>query len=114
MEEDVDSDDRGHSASHPGYRRRQLRFLAWKLLSQMSSYVFFLAVAPVLRYGPNGNRFPLSSSPIKLTDTVMPELGVGFIPKPFQQPHPPIMMTAMSPFSDSMKTAGMRVPGCMR
>lgn len=50
---------------------------------------------------------------IKLADTVMPELGVGFIPKPFQLPHPPVMMTAMSPFSDSVKTAGMRGWGPM-
>ncbi|MGY0194373.1 LLM class flavin-dependent oxidoreductase [Leptothrix sp. BB-4] len=45
---------------------------------------------------------------IQLSQTVMPELGVGYIPKPFQLPHPPIMMTAMSPFSDSVKTAGQR------
>ena len=50
---------------------------------------------------------------IKLSDTVMPELGVGYIPKPYQLPHPPIMMTAMSPFSDSVKTAGMRGWGPM-
>lgn len=45
---------------------------------------------------------------IKLSETVMPALGVGYIPKPFQLPHPPISMTAMSPFSDSCKTAGLR------
>jgi alkanesulfonate monooxygenase SsuD/methylene tetrahydromethanopterin reductase-like flavin-dependent oxidoreductase (luciferase family) len=50
---------------------------------------------------------------IKLADTVMPALGVGYIPKPFQLPHPPIMMTAMSPFSDSCKTAGLRGWGPM-
>lgn len=50
---------------------------------------------------------------IKLSDTVIPELGVGYIPKPLQQPHPPIMMTAMSPFSSSMKTAGERGWGPM-
>lgn len=50
---------------------------------------------------------------IKLSQTVMPELGVGYIPKPFQLPHPPIMMTAMSPFSDSVKTAGQRGWGPM-
>lgn len=50
---------------------------------------------------------------IKLSETVMPDLGVGFIPKPFQQPHPPIMMTAMSPFSDSVKTAAIRGWGPM-
>ncbi|MDQ5897695.1 MAG: hypothetical protein QG612_1781 [Pseudomonadota bacterium] len=50
---------------------------------------------------------------IKLSQTVMPELGVGYIPKPYQLPHPPIMMTAMSPFSDSVKTAGLRGWGPM-
>lgn len=29
------ADDRGHSAHHPGYRRRQLRFLSLKLFSQV-------------------------------------------------------------------------------
>jgi len=37
--------------------------------------------------------------------TVIPELGVGTIGKPLQQPHPPILATAMSPFSGSVKTA---------
>lgn len=50
---------------------------------------------------------------IKLQDTVIPELGVGYIPKPYQKPYPPIMMTAMSPFSDSVKTAAMRGWGPM-
>lgn len=50
---------------------------------------------------------------IKIADTVIPELGVGYIAKPYQRPHPPIMMTAMSPFSDSMKTAGIRGWGPM-
>lgn len=29
------ADDRGHSAHHPGYRRRQMRFLTLKLFSQV-------------------------------------------------------------------------------
>jgi alkanesulfonate monooxygenase SsuD/methylene tetrahydromethanopterin reductase-like flavin-dependent oxidoreductase (luciferase family) len=37
--------------------------------------------------------------------TLIPELGVGTIGKPLQQPHPPILSTAMSPFSGSVKTA---------
>jgi alkanesulfonate monooxygenase SsuD/methylene tetrahydromethanopterin reductase-like flavin-dependent oxidoreductase (luciferase family) len=40
-----------------------------------------------------------------LSGTVIPELGVGYIGKPLQQPHPPILSTAMSPFSGSVKTA---------
>ena len=37
IEEDLPEyeDDRGHSAHHPGYRRRQLRFLSLKLFSQV-------------------------------------------------------------------------------
>jgi len=50
---------------------------------------------------------------VKLTDNIIPELGVGYMPKPLQQPHPPISMTAMSPFSDSVKTAALRGWGAM-
>lgn len=37
IEEDLEEykDDRGHSAHHPGYRRRQLRFLSLKIFSQV-------------------------------------------------------------------------------
>ena len=37
IEEDLEAyaDDRGHSAHHPGYRRRQLRFLTLKIFSQV-------------------------------------------------------------------------------
>lgn len=34
------------------------------------------------------------------------ELGLGFLLKPFQQPHPPIAMSVMSPFSGTAKRAG--------
>jgi alkanesulfonate monooxygenase SsuD/methylene tetrahydromethanopterin reductase-like flavin-dependent oxidoreductase (luciferase family) len=50
---------------------------------------------------------------ISLKQMVIPELGVGFVPKPYQKPHPEIAMTAMSPFSDSVKTAAMRGFGPM-
>lgn len=50
---------------------------------------------------------------VKIKDTVIPELGVGYMAKPYQLPHPPIMMTAMSPFSDSVKTAAIRGWGPM-
>lgn len=62
IEEDLPeyADDRGHSAHHPGYRRRQLRFLGLKIFSQICAFIYFLAVVPVLRYGPNKRRFPFS------------------------------------------------------
>lgn len=65
-EEDLNPDDRGHSNQHPGYRRRQMRFLAWKLLSQLSSGVFFLVIIPVLRYGQNKKDYPYSGRKLDL------------------------------------------------
>ncbi len=43
-----------------------------------------------------------------ISQTLIPELGVGSIPKPFQLPHPPIASTAMSPYSGSVSTAVQR------
>jgi len=81
IEEDLDADDRGHSNSHPGYRRRQFRFLTWKLLSQFQSYLFYIVLAPVLRWGPNQHRFPLSESDFKFTGTILEQslqtMGLG-------------------------------------
>ncbi len=45
---------------------------------------------------------------IRLKKTVDEETGIGYIPKPLQQPHPPIAMPAMSRNSPSMKFAGRR------
>lgn len=50
---------------------------------------------------------------ISLKDMVIPELGVGYIPKPYQRPHPEITMTAMSPYSGSVKVAAQRGFGPM-
>lgn len=84
IEEDLPeyADDRGHSAHHPGYRRRQLRFLVMKIFSQLSAYVYFLTLVPVLRYGPNNRRFPFSEvvagtqekpATLLLSDTLLDE-----------------------------------------
>lgn len=40
-----------------------------------------------------------------IEQTVIPEIHVGSMLKPYQQPHPPIFSTAMSPFSDSIRIA---------
>ncbi len=45
---------------------------------------------------------------IRLKKTVDSETGIGYIPKPLQQPHPPIAIPGMSRNSPSMKTAGRR------
>lgn len=43
---------------------------------------------------------------IKVTDNINPELGMGWMLKPYQQPHPPIAISVMSPFSGTAKFAG--------
>ena len=45
---------------------------------------------------------------VKLTEEIVPELGIGYLPRTFQKPHPPIAISAMSPFSESVKTAAKR------
>ncbi len=38
----------------------------------------------------------------------MPDIGQGFLPKPFQKPHPPIVVTAVAPFSAGVTEAAAR------
>jgi len=38
----------------------------------------------------------------------IPELGQGFLPKPLQKPHPPIVVTAVAPFSKGVTEAAAR------
>lgn len=45
---------------------------------------------------------------IDMKDWTHHDIKLGYVPKPFQQPHPPIAMSAMSPFSGSLKYAGER------
>jgi alkanesulfonate monooxygenase SsuD/methylene tetrahydromethanopterin reductase-like flavin-dependent oxidoreductase (luciferase family) len=45
---------------------------------------------------------------IRLKKNVDYETGIGFIPKPLQQPHPPISTPAMSRNSPTMRMAGRR------
>jgi len=45
---------------------------------------------------------------INLKKTVDTETGLGYIPKPFQRPHPPIAMPGMNMNSGTMKLAGAR------
>jgi alkanesulfonate monooxygenase SsuD/methylene tetrahydromethanopterin reductase-like flavin-dependent oxidoreductase (luciferase family) len=40
--------------------------------------------------------------------TLIPELGQGFVRKPFQRPHPPIVVTAVAPFSKGVAEAAAR------
>jgi alkanesulfonate monooxygenase SsuD/methylene tetrahydromethanopterin reductase-like flavin-dependent oxidoreductase (luciferase family) len=43
--------------------------------------------------------------PIKVADMLIPELGVGYMAKPYQKPHPPIALSSMSPDSGSVSYA---------
>jgi alkanesulfonate monooxygenase SsuD/methylene tetrahydromethanopterin reductase-like flavin-dependent oxidoreductase (luciferase family) len=46
---------------------------------------------------------------IRVKDTVQPDMGIGPIPKPFQQnPFPQLVTSAMSPYSGTAKLAGSR------
>jgi alkanesulfonate monooxygenase SsuD/methylene tetrahydromethanopterin reductase-like flavin-dependent oxidoreductase (luciferase family) len=40
--------------------------------------------------------------------TFVPEIGQGFLPKPLQRPHPPIVVTAVAPFSKGVAEAAVR------
>ena len=38
----------------------------------------------------------------------LPQIGQGFLPKPLQRPHPPIVVTAVAPFSKGVTEAAAR------
>src|SRR6186713_3039068 len=45
---------------------------------------------------------------IKIERQAMPEIGQGYLPKPLQKPHPPIVVTAVAPFSKGVTEAAAR------
>ncbi len=45
---------------------------------------------------------------ISVERQLIPELGQGFLPKPLQKPHPPIVVTAVAPFSKGVTEAAAR------
>ena len=45
---------------------------------------------------------------VSLKDWVYDDIGLGSMAKPYQKPHPPIAISAMSPFSGSVRTAASR------
>ena len=47
-------------------------------------------------------------SNVQITKAILPELGVGFMPKPLQKPHPPIHISISSPDSATAKLAGAK------
>ncbi len=45
---------------------------------------------------------------ISTARTMMPDIGQGIMPKPLQQPHPPIIVTVVAPFSKGVTEAAAR------
>jgi alkanesulfonate monooxygenase SsuD/methylene tetrahydromethanopterin reductase-like flavin-dependent oxidoreductase (luciferase family) len=45
---------------------------------------------------------------VRLKDGIIPALGVGFMPKPYQTPGPPISISLASPNSSSARTAALK------
>jgi alkanesulfonate monooxygenase SsuD/methylene tetrahydromethanopterin reductase-like flavin-dependent oxidoreductase (luciferase family) len=45
---------------------------------------------------------------ISTRDTMIPEVGQGVMLKPYQKPHPPIVVTVVEPFSKGVAAAGKR------
>src|SRR6476661_2460763 len=45
---------------------------------------------------------------ISLKNGIWPECKVGYVPRPYQQPHPPIALSLLTPSSNSAATAGER------
>jgi alkanesulfonate monooxygenase SsuD/methylene tetrahydromethanopterin reductase-like flavin-dependent oxidoreductase (luciferase family) len=45
---------------------------------------------------------------ISVERQLMPDIGQGFLPKPLQRPHPPIVVTAVAPFSAGVTEAAAR------
>src|SRR5207247_6603986 len=54
-------------------------------------------------YQSRGKRWQLSTE-----RTYVPDLGMGAMLKPFQKPHPPIVVTAIMPNSEGIAAAAMR------
>jgi len=44
---------------------------------------------------------------VRLKEAVVPELGIGYMPKPFQKGGPPISISLASPYSSSARTAAL-------
>jgi alkanesulfonate monooxygenase SsuD/methylene tetrahydromethanopterin reductase-like flavin-dependent oxidoreductase (luciferase family) len=50
--------------------------------------------------------FPGEFRSVHIKDAIIPNLGIGYMPKPYQQPHPPITMSVSSRDSPTARVAG--------
>jgi alkanesulfonate monooxygenase SsuD/methylene tetrahydromethanopterin reductase-like flavin-dependent oxidoreductase (luciferase family) len=72
--------------------------------------MFLEAINQVLRIWESEPPYNISGKywTISTERTTMPEIGQGYIPKPLQRPHPPIVVTAVAPFSKGVTEAAAR------
>ena len=72
--------------------------------------MFIEAIDLVLKIWAGQPPYDLQGRYWKITTalTMMPEIGQGFVGKPLQQPHPPILVTAVSPYSKGVSEAAAR------
>jgi alkanesulfonate monooxygenase SsuD/methylene tetrahydromethanopterin reductase-like flavin-dependent oxidoreductase (luciferase family) len=50
---------------------------------------------------------------VRLTESIVPELGIGYMPKPYQNGGPPISISLASPHSSSARTAALNDCGIL-
>jgi alkanesulfonate monooxygenase SsuD/methylene tetrahydromethanopterin reductase-like flavin-dependent oxidoreductase (luciferase family) len=79
-------------------------------LDQDRTAMFVEAIDQVLAIWDGDPPYDLSGRfwTISTARTLIPELGQGVIAKPFQKPHPPIVVTAVAPFSKGVSAAAER------
>ena len=72
--------------------------------------MFLEAINPVLAIWAGEPPYNIKGKywTIKIERQAMPEIGQGFLPKPLQKPHPPIVVTAVAPFSKGVTEAAAR------
>jgi alkanesulfonate monooxygenase SsuD/methylene tetrahydromethanopterin reductase-like flavin-dependent oxidoreductase (luciferase family) len=72
--------------------------------------MFLEAINTVLALWETPAPYNLDGKYWKVTtqQTLVPEIGQGFIPQPLQRPHPPIVVTAVAPFSKGVTEAAAR------
>jgi len=72
--------------------------------------MFLEGIDIVLKLWAEAPPYDIDGKYWKLTTarTLMPEIGQGIIAKPLQRPHPPIVVTAVAPFSRGVSAAAAR------
>src|SRR5215218_4009658 len=94
--------------SHPAAVAAQLAMLG--NLDANRNEMFLEAINQVLAIWTGEPPYALDGKYWTVTTerTFIPEIGQGFLPKPLQRPHPPIVVTAVAPFSKGVTEAAAR------